>query len=291
MFSKAVGYLKLIRVSNWFKNVFVFVPLVFSKLLFGRDYFVTVVAAFFIFSLASSLVYVINDILDADEDSAHPVKRNRPIANGTIKKSSAYLFAFVLAAIIFLTSIQFNASFTAIVWSYIAVNILYSLQLKTIVIVDIFCIASGFLFRILAGAYIINVSVSNWLVLTTIFLSLFLAIMKRRVEIVANPNSSAHRSVLKQYSVQFLDLIAAMTGSGVIFSYALYTVADRTINNFGTERLVFTTAFVIFGIFRYMFLVYKKERGENVIEVLLTDLPMLVNLFLYVCSVIYIIYL
>ena len=291
MFSKAVGYLKLIRVSNWFKNVFVFVPLVFSKSLFGRDYFVTVAAAFFIFSFASSLVYVINDILDADEDSAHPVKRSRPIANGTIKKSSAYWFAFLLAAIVFFTSIQFNASFVTIVWAYIAVNVLYSLLLKTIVIVDIFCIASGFLFRILSGAYIINVSVSNWLVLTTIFLSLFLAIIKRRVEIVANPNSSTRRSVLKQYSVQFLDLIAAMTGSGVIFSYALYTVADRTINNFGTERLVYTTAFVIFGIFRYMYLVYKKERGENVIEVLLTDLPMLVNLFLYVCSVIYIIYL
>lgn len=158
-------------------------------------------------------------------------------------------------------------------------------------IVDIFCIASGFLFRILAGAYVINVLVSNWLVLTTIFISLFLAVMKRRVEIVANPNSSNYRSVLKQYSVQFLDQIAAMTGGGVIFSYALYTIAAGTINYFGTEKLVFTTIFVIFGIFRYTYLVYKKERGENVIEVLLTDLPMLVNLFLYVCSVIYIIYL
>lgn len=290
MFSRLVEYAKLIRVSNWLKNIFVFVPLVFSKHLFDKEYFLAVVASFFIFSLASSSVYIINDIFDANEDALHPVKRNRPIANGSIKKSSAYLFAVVLAALILVSSIQFVLSFVVVVWAYIAVNLLYSTILKRIAIVDIFCIASGFLFRILAGAYIINVAVSSWLVLTTIFISLFLAIMKRRVEIAASSDPSNHRSVLKQYSVQFLDQIAAMTGAGVIFSYALYTVSERTLTYFKTENLAFTILFVIFGIFRYMYLVYKKEQGENVIELLLSDLPMMINLFLYVCSVVFIIY-
>lgn len=288
--SKFFNYIKLLRIFDWLKNIFVFVPLVFSKLLFTGEYFPTVVAGFFIFSLASSIVYIFNDITDAENDSAHPFKRNRPIANGSIRRSSAYLFTLALTVILFFSLLQFNLLFVIAVWAYVGVNILYSLFLKELVIVDIFCIASGFMFRILAGAYIINVTVSNWLVLTTIFISLFLAIMKRRVEIVSHPDSSQNRTVLKQYSIPFLDQIAAMTGSGVIFSYALYTVAKRTVMYFGSEKLVFTTAFVIFGIFRYMYLVYKKDRGENVIQVLLTDWPMLINLFLYVCGVVYIIY-
>ncbi len=290
LFSRLGDYLKLIRVSNWLKNIFLFVPLIFSKQLLNKTNFLTVVAGFFIFSLASSLVYIINDISDSAEDSVHPAKRNRPIANGSIRKLPAGLFAAILAVIVFLTSLQFNVLFVAAVCAYTAVNILYSVFLKRIMVADILCIASGFLLRILAGAYIINVSVSNWLILTTIFISMFLAVMKRRVEIVVNPDLASHRSVLKQYSVRFLDQIAAVSGGALIFSYSFYTVATRTIISLGTKKLIFTIIFVIFGIFRYMYMVYKREIGENVIEALLGDLPMLVNLFLYVCSVIYIIY-
>lgn len=290
LFSNIAGYIKLLRITSWPKNFFVFVPAVFSKHLFEPDCFYTVLSGFITFSIASSAVYVVNDIVDAPKDAVHPLKKNRPIASGAVAKKNARIMASLLFLLLGAITLKMNYLFMMIVWLYLFINILYTEILKEIVIVDIFCIASGFMLRVLGGALIISVYISNWLILTTMFLSLFLAVMKRRVEIANNPAASEQRSVLKEYSLNFIDQIAAMTGSGVILSYALYSVAERTVNFFGSERLVFTTIFVIFGIFRYMYLVYKKDKGENVIEVLLTDLPMIINLFLYISTAFYIIY-
>lgn len=290
MFSKIKNYLRLLRITNWPKNFFVFVPAVFAKQLFDPGGFYLVVLGFAIFSIASSAVYVFNDIIDAPKDAIHPLKKNRPIASGKISKRNALLIGICLYLILILITLKLNSSFMIIIWVYVAINILYTTFLKEIVIVDIFCIASGFMLRVISGGLLISVYLSKWLILTTMFLSLFLAVMKRRVEIANSPDASNQRTVLKDYSLNFIDQIAAMTGSGVILSYALYSVADRTVESFGTERLVFTTMFVIFGIFRYMYLVYKKDKGENVIEVLLTDPPMIINLILYVASSLFIIY-
>jgi 4-hydroxybenzoate polyprenyltransferase len=229
--------------------------------------------------------------MDASKDRIHPLKKDRPIAKGMITKREAGTLFFILLALFLAFTFRLKYDFVMILWCYIILNLLYTLFLKKIVIVDIFCIASGFMLRVLAGAFIISVLISNWLILTTMFLSLFLAIMKRRVEIAGSPNALEQRDVLKDYSLNFTDQIGAITASGVILSYALYSVADRTVKSFGTEGLVYTTIFVIFGIFRYMYLVYKKEKGENVIEVILTDLPMMINLILYVLTAVYIIYL
>ena len=290
MFSKLKNYFRLLRITNWLKNIFVFVPLVFSKHLFDINYINDVLIGFFAFSFTSSFVYVFNDIFDAERDRLHPLKKDRPIASGTISKPHAVITLALLLIIIGFFSIYLQKNFVLTLWAYIVINIVYTLYLKKIVIADIFCIAAGFLLRVIAGAFIILVYLSNWLILTTIFLSLFLAVMKRRVEIASNPSASDQRVVLKDYSLDFIDLIAAITATCVILSYALYTVADRTIKAFGSEELVFTTLFVIFGIFRYMFLAIKKNRGENVVELLLTDLPMLINIFLFITAALYIIY-
>ncbi len=291
LFSKFNSYIKLLRISNWAKNFFVFVPAFFSKHLFEEEYFYSVLFGFITFSIASSAVYVLNDIVDAPKDALHYHKKERPVASGIISKRNALFFGLFFFAALVMLSLQSDPVFALVIWSYVAINILYTFFLKEVVIVDLFCIASGFLLRVLAGALIISVYISNWLILTTIFLSLFLAVMKRRVEIANSVNASDQRIVLKDYSLDFIDQIVGMTGSGVILSYALYSVAERTVNLFGSERLVFTTIFVIFGMFRYLYLVYKKGKGENVIEILLTDLPMMLNLIFYISVTLYIIYL
>ena len=290
LFSNISAYIKLIRVTSWPKNFFVFVPAIFSKHIFSLDYFLTVLLGFFTFSIASSAVYVYNDIIDAPKDKFHPLKKSSPIASGTISKLTASVIDAVFYLLLAIITSQMSLYFSLIIWSYVIINILYTSFLKEVVIVDIFCIASGFMLRVIAGAFLISVVISNWLILTTMFLSLFLAVMKRRVEIANSSNPSEQRLVLKDYSLSFIDQIAAMTGSGVILSYALYSVADRTVNFFGSENLVFTTIYVIFGIFRYMYLVYKKDKGENVIEVLMTDIPMIINLVLYLATTLLIIY-
>lgn len=290
MFSKFVDLLKLIRIQSWLKNIFIFVPLVFSKHLFDYNILINVLAGFFAFSITSSFVYVFNDIIDAERDRHHPQKKIRPIASGAVNKNEASVLLFFLLLIVIIFSVFLSSKFVMMMWLYIIINFLYTFYFKKIVIVDIFCIAAGFLIRVVSGAFIISVYLSNWLILTTIFLSLFLAVMKRRVEIASSVNSAMQREVLKDYSLDFIDLIAAITSAAVILSYALYTVAERTIEAFGSEQLVFTTIFVIFGIFRYLFLAIKKNMGENVVEVFLKDIPMVVNLILYLGISLYIIY-
>lgn len=290
LFSNISNYIKLLRVKSWAKNFFVFVPVVFAKLLFDANTFYIIVTGFVTFSIASSAVYVLNDIVDAPNDAIHPLKKDRPIASGKISQKNALVLGAFLYLLLALITFKMNLSFMIIIWIYVFINILYTMFLKEIVIVDIFCIASGFMLRVIGGGLLISVYISKWLILTTMFLSLFLAVMKRRVEIANSPDANEQRTVLKDYSLNFIDQIVAMTGSGVILSYALYSVADKTVEKFGTERLIFTTMFVIFGIFRYMYLVYKKDRGENVIEVILTDPPMIINLIFYVASAVFIIY-
>ncbi|HOI30280.1 MAG TPA: decaprenyl-phosphate phosphoribosyltransferase [Melioribacteraceae bacterium] len=290
MFSKISPYIRILRLSDWLKNIFVFVPLVFSKHLFHTDYILTVASGFIAFSIASGMVYVFNDIIDADSDRLHPLKKNRPVASGELNKSRAAFLLFVLFIIVLLFTILLNNKFILIIWTYVLINLLYTLYLKKIVIADIFSIASGFLLRVVSGAVIIDVDLSNWLILTTIFLSLFLAVMKRRVEFASIPDPSIQRVVLKDYSLPFIDMIAAVTSTCVVISYAFYSVAERTIKAFGSEEFVFTTLFVIFGIFRYMFIAIKKNKGENVIEAILNDLPMTINLILYIFVSLYIIY-
>lgn len=290
LFSNIVEYLSLIRISHWLKNVFVFVPLVYSKNFFNPELFTKTLVAFFVFSIASSLVYVFNDYFDAEKDRFHPLKKNRPIARGAISKENAVIVSIILLISVIVLSFLIWNQFIVIVWIYILINILYTLYLKRIVIVDIFTIAAGFILRILGGAIIISVYISNWLLLTAVFLTLFLAVMKRRVEIATSSEAIEHRDVLKHYSLGFIDKIVSISAGGVILSYALYTVSEKTTIMFSSEKLVYTIPFVIFGVFRYIYLVYKENKGENITEVLISDIPMIINSVLYISITLVIIY-
>ena len=282
-------YLKLFRIHQWIKNVFIFVPLVFSKNLFNLESLLIATAGFFVFCLASSLVYVINDIIDIESDRQHPVKKERPLASGRISKKAASNSVIVLSVIVIALHPFFDHLFDILLLSYIFLNIFYSIKLKNIVIIDIFSIAAGFMIRIISGAVVINVEVSSWLILTTMFISFFLGVMKRRSELVLFEKIST-RKVLSEYSITFLDQMATVAAAGVIICYALYSVAARTVTVFGTDKLIFTTPFVVFGIFRYMYLVYMNAKGENTSKILVSDLPMIINILLYILFSVLIIY-
>ena len=286
------AYIRLLRPSQWIKNMFVFAPLVFSKHLFDVEFFLTTVKGFIAFCLVSSAVYVINDIFDREADKAHPQKRHRPLASQEVSVAAATLLIILL--VLFATWISFplHIGFRIVLLSYLILQFFYSIVLKRIVILDVFIIASGFMLRVVGGAEVINVIVSQWIVLCTMFLSLFLATAKRHGEIVLfqSVHADSERKVLQEYDLRFLDGTMMITSSGMAISYALYTVADRTVKVFGTEYLIFTTIFVLFGIFRYLFLVMKRNLGENAVAIILKDVPMFVNLCLWFLSCVLIIY-
>lgn len=285
-------YFKLFRISQWIKNLFVFVPLLFSMHLFQEHYFLPALKAFLTFCFASSIVYIINDIVDREADRAHPEKKFRPIASGKVSVKLAISLAGVLFSLVVLLLFTFNQTFNFAVGGFLLLNILYSFWFKHIVILDVFSIAAGFSIRVLAGAFAINVEISSWLILTTMFISLFLGVMKRHSELsvsVVTTNSST-RKVLDDYTLDFANQMATVAAAGVIICYALYTVASRTVHIFGTENLIYTTPFVVFGIFRYMFLVYKFDKGENTTRIMVTDLPMILTVISYIAVTISIIY-
>jgi len=284
-------YIKLLRISHWIKNSFVFVPLIFAELLWEKDYLLTVLLATFVFGLVSSTIYVFNDIVDVESDREHPQKKYRPLASGVISIARAKVVIFVLSVIIVTLMYFFPFEFNLVLIGYIILNVLYSLVLKNIVILDLISISLGFLLRVIGGAFVIGVYISSWLILTTLFISLYLAAMKRRSELVHTVSEYRSRKVLEEYSLYFIDQISAITAAGVVISYALYSVSEHTVQHFHTENLVYTTIFVIFGIFRYMYLVFKKHKGENTVEILLTDIPLIVNILLYIITITLIIYL
>jgi len=285
-------YFRLLRIPQWIKNLFVFVPLLFAKQLFDQDLFIQVVLAFFAFCLTSSAVYIVNDIFDIEEDKLHPAKKFRPIPAGRISVTSAVITSAILALLTSYILNYLDFRFLLVIMGYATLNIFYSFALKHIVIVDIITIAAGFMLRVLGGAFVIQVPVSSWLILTTLFISLFLAIMKRRSELgmVLEDNPGITRKVLSEYSLSFTEQMASICAAGVIICYALYSVSDRTVMSLKGESMVFTTIFVVFGIFRFMYLVYKKSKGENATEIMVTDPPMIINIILYVLTTIYIVY-
>ena len=285
-------YLVLLRPKQWVKNLFLFAPLIFSKHLFEPGFFATEVLGFAVFCLLSSSVYVLNDVADREADKLHPTKRERPVAAGVISPQIAVMIALVLLACAAMMSIGLDRKFQIVAVLYLSLNIAYSFRLKQIILIDVFIIAAGFMLRVLAGAFVINVEVSHWLVLCTLFVSLFLAVSKRRGELllIQQTNEIIGRQVLREYDVAFIDQIITITASGMAISYALYTVAERTVTVFQTENLIFTTVFVLFGIFRYLYLLKVKKTEDNPTTMLMTDPVMMVNIVAWFAVCVLIIY-
>jgi len=284
--------IKLLRVKQWIKNFFVFGPIIFSKHLFDIQYVNAALLAFLSFCLLSSTIYIINDIVDLDIDKLHPIKKNRPITSGRISVQVAIVIAGVLFLIVVYINIFLEHYFQLVSLSYFILNILYTFWFKHIVILDVFSIAGGFMLRVLGGAIVINVPASPWLIICTLFISLFLAFAKRRSEIITmeDKQNSTTRKVLDDYDLKFLDIMLVITSSGMAISYSLYTVSERTIKELNTDNLIYTTIFVLYGIFRYLYLLLKKNIGEDTAQVLLKDTPMMINIFLWVITCIIILY-
>ncbi len=284
--------IKLLRVKQWIKNFFVFGPIIFSKHLFDIQYVNAALLAFLSFCLLSSTIYIINDIVDLDIDKLHPIKKNRPITSGRISVPVAIIIAGVLFLIVVYINIFLEHYFQLVSLSYFILNILYTFWFKHIVILDVFSIAGGFMLRVLGGAIVINVPASPWLIICTLFISLFLAFAKRRSEIITmeDKQNSTTRKVLDDYDLKFLDIMLVITSSGMAISYSLYTVSERTIKELNTDNLIYTTIFVLYGIFRYLYLLLKKNIGEDTAQVLLKDTPMMINIFLWVITCIIILY-
>ncbi len=292
MSHKLTSSIRLLRPDQWLKNAFLVAPLIFSKHLFDAEYVRVTVLALVVFSFVSSAVYVVNDIADREADRQHPVKRNRPIASGAISVAESVVILVLLAIVVVLVGKGLTRSFCATAAIYFLINLAYSFGLKRVILVDVFVIAAGFMLRVLAGAFAIAVSISPWLVLCSLFVSLFLAVSKRRGELLLSTDVEGFsgRPVLKEYDVPLMDQMMTVAASGMAISYALYTVADRTVTMYGTENLIFTTVFVLFGIFRYLFLVKKKGIDDNPAHILVTDAAMVVNVIAWFLSCVIIIY-
>jgi 4-hydroxybenzoate polyprenyltransferase len=269
---KLIAVLKLLRPTQWVKNAFLFAPLIFSKHLFEPAYFWLETLAFVCFCVLSSVIYILNDISDREVDKLHPVKRHRPIASGILSVAESLSIAGILVVVLVALSSLLNARFWLAGGLYVVLNLIYSFWLKKVVLLDVFIIAAGFMLRVLAGVFAIDVVISPWLVLCTLFVSVFLAISKRRGELMLGASARAYnaRPVLREYDVAFMDQIMTVAASGMAISYALYTVAERTVVTFGTENLIFTTVFVLFGIFRYIFLVRDRKKDDNPMHLLLS---------------------
>ncbi|HOJ32925.1 MAG TPA: decaprenyl-phosphate phosphoribosyltransferase [Candidatus Hydrogenedentes bacterium] len=284
--------IKALRIHQWIKNGFVFAAPVFAKEITQPHQLMATTYTFVAFCLASSATYLFNDILDLEEDKLHPEKRLRPLASGEIPIHTAVLAANGLAILSVVLSASLVSIETAgIIAVYLAINTLYSMFFKHIVILDVMFIAVGFLLRIFAGAAATEVPPSYWLLLCTMNISLFLGFAKRRFEVIAlEDNAVNHRRVLEHYSIGFLDQMISIVTAATVVCYILYTVDERTVSVFHTRLLVATVPFVLYGMFRYLYLAYHRQGGGNPSRALLTDVPLLLTVALWVGSCLLIIY-
>jgi len=281
-----------LRPKQWTKNLIIFAGLVFSQNFFKLNYFLKTISAFIIFCLLSGIVYIINDIIDRKADQKHPEKSKRPIASGKLRVNFAIIIAIILALISLIFAFLLNFPFFLVAISYFTLMILYSFLFKKIVILDVIIVATGFALRTLAGTVVIAVEISVWLFLCSILLALFLAISKRRHEIVfLDDGGLSHRTVLGQYSKQLLDQLISIVTSATIVAYSIYTIAPETVTKFHSKNLVLTIPFVLYGIFRYLYLIYQKQLGGSPERVLLEDKPLIISILLWLISIAVIIYL
>ena len=279
------------RFQQWIKNFFIFAALIFSANLFNTQDLLLTIVGFILFSIAVSGVYIFNDIIDLEKDKLHPLKSRRPLSFGKLSVKAASIASIILVLIGLLGAFVLKTEFGVVLSIYVIINVWYSYQLKGIVILDVMTIAAGFVLRVIGGAVLIGVPTSEWLIICMVLLSLFLGFSKRRHEILILENlANTHRSVLQHYNPYFLDQMIGIVTATTVMSYALYTISEETIHKFGTKHLIYTVPFVLYGIFRYLYLVHKKEEGGNPTKVALTDLPLLVNIVLWIVTVTIIIY-
>lgn len=267
--------LRLLRVKQWTKNLLLFAGAVFARQIFIPRQFVLAASAFLVFCLLSSSLYILNDLVDLDKDRKHPRKRLRPLASGAIAPATAIVLAAALGAIALALAWFLAPLFFAVAASYAVLTAAYSFFLKRLVIIDVMVLAMGFVLRAVAGAVAVNVAISPWLLVCTMSLALFLALGKRRQEL--RNNGDGGRDVLVQYTPAFLDQAITIATAAVLMSYSLYT-----FDSAHSTRLMLTIPCVVYGIFRYLLLI--ERHGEEPEEVLISDVPFIINILLWIAG-------
>ena len=285
------SFLLALRPHQWVKNVLIFSALIFSHSLMDESAVRTSVSAFLLFCAASSGIYLLNDLRDLEQDRNHPTKRLRPLASGAVNPSSAVLVMLALVVGSLTGALFLRAEFAGILLAYIVMNIAYSFRLKRMVIIDVMVIALGFVFRAVAGAVVIGVATSPWLILCTLTLALLVGFGKRRHELyLLGRDAQTHRASLENYSLPFLDMMMGISGATAVVTYSLYTLAPETASRVGSPYLVLTVPWVMYGIFRYLYLVHQEKEGGDPTRLFVSDFPTLINAILWavtVCIVIY----
>jgi len=289
-----------LRPRQWTKNLVIFAALALSKHLIEAGPFLRTFVAFLLFCGLSGAVYLLNDVADIDRDRLHPLKKLRPVASGALSKGAAIGVAVLLGLVCLGFSVALDPdpkwvgpgpSFAMCALLYLLLNLSYSFKLKEVVVVDVLCVSLGFVIRAVAGAAVIRVEGSHWLLICTLLLALFLTLAKRRHEITSlNEVASDHRKILAEYSPYLLDQMIAVVTPSCLMAYALYTTAQETREKYLTDRLSWTIPFVLYGIFRYLYLVHQKEQGGSPTDILFTDRPLLVDVGLWALALVAIVY-
>jgi 4-hydroxybenzoate polyprenyltransferase len=280
-----------LRPRQWTKNLLVFAGLIFGQRLDDPQSVVLAVTAFGVFCLLSSTIYLTNDIRDREADRLHPVKSRRPIASGAVSPGMAAAAAGTLGLVAMAAALWINTAFGATAGAYLLLLTAYTLWLKHVVILDVLALAGGFVLRAAGGAMAVGVDFSHWLLLLTLLLALFLALSKRRAELVALAGEAeAHRKSLADYSPYLLDQMIGVVTASTLLAYAFYTIHPETVQKFGTDRLLWTVPFPLYGIFRYLYLVHQRDGGGSPSDTLLEDRPILACVALWGLAVILILY-
>jgi len=286
-----VSVLHSLRPEQWTKNLLVFAALLFARRLFDPAAVLQALAAFAIFCGLSGAVYLLNDVSDRESDRQHPVKRHRPIAAGDVSAPTAVAWALVLISLGLSLSFWLQTGFGMAAAAYLVLQAAYTRVLKHVVILDVMAIAFGFVLRAVAGGLVIGVPISDWLVICTILLALFLGLSKRRHELtLLAAGAAGHRRILEEYDPYLLDQMIAVVAAATLVAYIIYCLSPETTARFGTHWLVLTVPFPIYGLFRYLYIVHRKDGGGNPSEMLLTDQPLLSCVGLWGLTVVAVIY-
>jgi 4-hydroxybenzoate polyprenyltransferase len=289
--TRGVALLVSLRPAQWTKNLILFAGLIFGEKLFDPSSALAAGLAFAVFCALSGVVYLVNDIRDVDADRQHPTKSRRPIAAGELPLSTAWTAAAILTGVALAVAFWLDRVFFGVALAYLLLLTLYSTALKHHAIIDVITIAAGFVLRAVAGVVVIHVAISHWLLVLTLLLALFLALSKRRAEMVTLVDGgSGHRRSLADYSPQLLDQLITIVASSTLLAYAFYTISPETVARLGTDRLLFTLPFPLYGIFRYLYLIHQRDGGANPSETLLQDRPILACVGLWALTVAVLIY-
>jgi 4-hydroxybenzoate polyprenyltransferase len=280
-----------LRPEQWTKNLFVFAGVLFGGHLLDVPAMLRALAAFAVFCALSGVVYIFNDLADRAADQQHPLKRLRPIASGRLSSSTAAIAATVLGVVSLAAAVLLSPMFAVLSVTYVALLVLYSVVLKHLVIIDALTIAAGFVLRAAAGAVAVFVPISHWLLVCTTLLALFLVLSKRRHELTLLADGAmTHRPILEEYSPYLLDQMIAVVTASTLVAYSVYSTSTETAERLNTTRLGLTIPFVLYGIFRYLYLVHQKRAGGSPADLLLTDRPLLACVGLWALSVALILY-